>query len=378
MRISRLHIDNYRCVASPGFDIDFNSDGLVTLLLGDNGCGKSSALEAIATLMGQRRLSRSDVHADRDGHRIGAARISLVADDGTMLERTYDWLKQKSGSRGRRQNLFSRPDSNGMFPIFAYFGSKIPRHTFVPRSPRIIEVLNRALAMLAGKRFRFPDDVEDNSLLVEEPGGICMDRRIPFFSLGAGYRRLFSIAAGIVRLMVRANPQADNLLLTPGVLLIDELDLHLHPCWQRDIAGRLAEAFPRLQIIATTHSAVTVARAADFAKVIRLGSAGRWEDSVKVSGTLSRTDIGRLLLSDLFGLSSLLPPSAARLEKRRDEILAMPEPGPDERRELGEIDRALDGLPAGTSLRERELHGLLCAIAEKIGINPSDNFSCPR
>lgn len=374
MRIKRLHIENYRCVGQPGFDIDFNSDGLVTLLLGDNGCGKSSALDAITTLMGQRRLTAYDVHADRDGHRIGEARISLLTDDGTMLERTYHWLNQKYGSRGRRRNLFARPDSNGMFPIFACFSSKIPKHIAVPHSHRTLRWLNHALAVLAGKRFRFPAPEEVNSkyIFVEEPGGICMDRRFPFFSLGAGYRRLFSIAAETVMLMAKANPHAKNPLLSPGVILIDELDLHLHPCWQRDITARLTEAFPHLQIIATTHSAVTVAGAADFARVVRLRNTGHWEDSVKVSGTLSRTDIGCLLLSDLFGLPSLLPPSAARLEKRRDEILAMPEPGPGERQELGEIDRALDGLPAGTSLREREMYELLRAIAAKIGMNTSD------
>jgi predicted ATP-binding protein involved in virulence len=43
-------------------------------------------------------------------------------------------------------------------------------------------------------------------------------------------------------------------LLTPGVVLIDEIDLHLHPKWQRRIVGDLLAAFPNIQFIATTHS----------------------------------------------------------------------------------------------------------------------------
>jgi predicted ATP-binding protein involved in virulence len=41
---------------------------------------------------------------------------------------------------------------------------------------------------------------------------------------------------------------------TPGIVLIDEIDLHLHPQWQRRLPGALKEAFPAIQFIATTHS----------------------------------------------------------------------------------------------------------------------------
>jgi predicted ATP-binding protein involved in virulence len=52
------------------------------------------------------------------------------------------------------------------------------------------------------------------------------------------------------------NPQlGENVLkLTPGIVLIDELDLHLHPRWERQLPNGLKKAFPRVQFIATTHS----------------------------------------------------------------------------------------------------------------------------
>lgn len=52
------------------------------------------------------------------------------------------------------------------------------------------------------------------------------------------------------------NPQfgADAPIRTPGIVLIDELDLHLHPFWQRRVVHNLSSAFPALQFIATTHS----------------------------------------------------------------------------------------------------------------------------
>jgi predicted ATP-binding protein involved in virulence len=56
--------------------------------------------------------------------------------------------------------------------------------------------------------------------------------------------------------MAALNPQllGDAVHQTPGVVLIDELDLHLHPNWQRIVVGKLMEAFPKVQFIGTTHS----------------------------------------------------------------------------------------------------------------------------
>ena len=50
-----------------------------------------------------------------------------------------------------------------------------------------------------------------------------------------------------------ANPEIDPLLGT-GIVLIDEIDLHLHPQWQSEIAGALTRTFPNIQFIITTHS----------------------------------------------------------------------------------------------------------------------------
>ena len=60
----------------------------------------------------------------------------------------------------------------------------------------------------------------------------------------------------LVRRAVLLNPQLGEKVLeeTPGIVLIDELDLHLHPKWQRRIIEDLRRTFPKIQFIATTHS----------------------------------------------------------------------------------------------------------------------------
>ena len=81
-------------------------------------------------------------------------------------------------------------------------------------------------------------------------------RRIPFNQLSDGQRTLFAMIGDMVRRAVLLNPQLGEKVLeeTPGVVLIDELDLHLHPKWQRRIIEDLRRTFPKIQFICTTHS----------------------------------------------------------------------------------------------------------------------------
>ena len=78
----------------------------------------------------------------------------------------------------------------------------------------------------------------------------------PFSRLSAGQRNMLALAGDLAMRIARLNPQLSYEALneTPGVVLIDEIDLHLHPSWQRHIVDDLRRTFPRVQFIATTHS----------------------------------------------------------------------------------------------------------------------------
>lgn len=80
--------------------------------------------------------------------------------------------------------------------------------------------------------------------------------RHTFSELSDGYRNVVAIAADLAIKAAMLNPQlAEKALeMTPGVVLIDELDLHLHPKWQRRIIADLRRTFPMVQFICTTHS----------------------------------------------------------------------------------------------------------------------------
>lgn len=88
-------------------------------------------------------------------------------------------------------------------------------------------------------------------VLVEEDG-----TWIPFDSLSDGYRGVIKIVADIASRMCILNPylKEDTLRLTPGIVVIDELDLSLHPSGQRRIVRILEELFPKVQFICASHS----------------------------------------------------------------------------------------------------------------------------
>jgi len=78
----------------------------------------------------------------------------------------------------------------------------------------------------------------------------------PFSNLSDGQRCTLAMVGDMAQKAASLNPQfgAEVLQKTPGVVLIDELDLHLHPRWQRRIIEDLRQTFPKIQFICTTHS----------------------------------------------------------------------------------------------------------------------------
>ena len=82
------------------------------------------------------------------------------------------------------------------------------------------------------------------------------ERSLPFSFLSDGYRNMVAMAADIAIRCATLNPhlQEKSSAETPGVVLIDEIDLHLHPRWQRRVVDDLLRTFPKIQFFGTTHS----------------------------------------------------------------------------------------------------------------------------
>ena len=72
--------------------------------------------------------------------------------------------------------------------------------------------------------------------------------------LSGGYRIVLALAADLARRMAQGNPHLEKPLESEAVVLIDEVDLHLHPSWQQRVLGDLMRTFPNTQFIVSTHS----------------------------------------------------------------------------------------------------------------------------
>jgi predicted ATP-binding protein involved in virulence len=80
--------------------------------------------------------------------------------------------------------------------------------------------------------------------------------KLAFSQLSDGYRNAISLAADIAYRCIQLNPSFGEraVLDSEGIVLIDEIDMHLHPNWQQHFIGDLKKAFPKIQFVATTHS----------------------------------------------------------------------------------------------------------------------------
>lgn len=139
-----------------------------------------------------------------------------------------------------------------------------------PRAKRHLAALRRAAkGILPDCRNLRAESSRKPQLLVDK-GSLPLNVR----QLSDGERGLLALVLDLARRLSQANPGlADPVKHGEAVVLIDELDLHLHPKWQRTIVNRLTHLFPRCQFIATTHSPQVVA-AVEPEQVLLLTAAG--------------------------------------------------------------------------------------------------------
>ncbi|MGO2037883.1 MAG: AAA family ATPase [Brevibacterium sp.] len=343
--LNRLLVENFRNL--PSLEIEFGPG--VNLLIGRNGSGKTSVLDALAimlrvplrSLSGKRdnelsaeplQFAEDDAHRSvksLDSHEATAhvesqypirATLSAVIDG-----RELTWERTRATARNRTtyaatdvelaaldlQQRAIGPFKNGepeegayaTLPVIAYYGVerlvKNRRDQGKIQSSRLDAYLSALdhgsdLTRLRGfikyldetiiRADRFGDDepaaavrqfnaIDKACSSVLETAGWSQLRwdgaigdltlrnidglRQPLGRLASGPRIIAGLAIDLASRMARANPHlgADDLLeQTPGIVLIDEVDLHLHPEWQQVIVPSLEQTFPRVQLIMTTHS----------------------------------------------------------------------------------------------------------------------------
>lgn len=203
-------------------------------------------------------------------------------------------------------------------------------------------------------------------------GGILITtrhgRRIPFGDFSLGYRTVASWAIDLAwRLFTKHHANSANPLHESGIVLIDEVDLHLHPVWQREMMASLASHFPNIQFIATAHSPLMAQAAVDsnFA-VLRFD-----EEQKGVIINNEPTDIegwrvDQILTSELFDLKSARGARYDQLTARREALLRKKRLTPAEKQQLASITEELTQLPTGETPAEMQDRQAIAEMARLI------------
>ena len=316
MKITKFSIRNYKCIQDLSVDCR-GADGEIrqwTVLLGENNTGKTNVLRALALLRPKKTSYRtgldpvfkevympvgaletsdvtviSSVNGERWGfdpegrayseepfdlHVYGygvsryPARTALSEREGHPTETLFnsnarlsdfqEWLlqldySQKSGSEKSRKRLEKMHDlvSSDLFPGVTDFA--------------------------------FKKDSNNEHVMVVFTAG--KDGDVRFEELGFGYQTSLTWLADLCKRLFELYPESENPLHEEAVVLVDEIDLHLHPKWQRDIVPTLSKVFPRVQFIVTTHSPHVLQSMAD----VNLYVLRRDETSGEI--TVERSDV---------------------------------------------------------------------------------------
>jgi hypothetical protein len=181
---------------------------------------------------------------------------------------------------------------------------------------------------------------------------------VPLRHLSYGCETLIAWMVDFASRMIERYPASPDPFAEPAIVLVDEIDLHLHPQWQRKLIGHLSERFPNTQFIATAHSPLIV-QAAGGANIALLR---RESDQVIIDNdvkTIRGWRIDQIYTSDLFGLPSARPPELDEPLARRTALLSKSRLTEKDKRELAELEARIGSLPAGETAEQAETLRLL-------------------
>lgn len=325
MYIEKVKIENYRALKN--VELEFSQG--INLIIGDNGTGKTSILEAIIVVLGgylsgitgatAKGILQTDVRYEvnrKDGinnTRQYFAPVTIVC-DVNINGKKYSWerIREDEGGKSRTKTrgymiskhaMSEANNQEAILPVLGYrsaeFGvsqfnrkdagsalksklgdrrcgyigcmDSLMNYNFILEWCRgmseeeyyqekkipVYEAFKNCVSSLLQKiedtdekmSIRYHKFFKD--MILEENGTIK-----PISELSAGYKAILYLTMDISFRIAMLNPQETDFKNVPGIVLIDELDMHLHPKWQWNVLDALKETFPKVQFIIATHSPI--------------------------------------------------------------------------------------------------------------------------
>ncbi|WP_264213396.1 AAA family ATPase [Leisingera thetidis] len=399
--IERMTIHNIRAIRDLEIDFGQQSHGPTPwlMLLGENGTGKSTVLQAIALVVS----GHDQVHNLLKSGRLDPAtlvryrcqsgrvtvklsgfpkphelivyrdRLEFHSPHGQVMTLTADG--SASGEGWEAQTLVLGYGATCLLPRKerSETGEKFSRvenlfDAFVP----LIDAQTWLMG-LDGKTFDETAIVLKDLLALDEASELIRDQgqvwvrdgnsKTALKDLSDGYQTIVAVTVDLLEVLSRIWP---NLTEAEGVVLIDEIDAHLHPTWQMEIVGSLRKALPGVQYITTTHQPLCL-RGLTRGEVVVMQ---RGEDGLvePLTDLPSPEDfrVDQLLTSDFFGLRSTVDPEVEALFDTYYALLALDTRTPEQEAELARLqDELKDRRYLGNTQRETLFYEAIDAMLAK-------------
>lgn len=182
--------------------------------------------------------------------------------------------------------------------------------------------------------------------------------------LSLGYRAMITWMVDLATRMFERYPKSQNPLAEPAIVLVDEIDLHLHPKWQRTIMRYLSERFVNTQFIVTAHSPLVV-QAATNANIVLLRREG---DHVVIDNNPQSVLGWRIdqILTSLFGLEGGRSVEIEELQKQRRKLLSKAKLTKADKGKLKKLESQMGDLPVAETPEDIEAMDIIRQAAKSL------------
>jgi len=207
-----------------------------------------------------------------------------------------------------------------------------------------------------------PPDVLDSG----EPSGVRVNTfsgLVPISALSLGYQTTVAWAADLAWRLLKRYPESADPLAEPAVVLIDEIDLHLHPLWQLRIIDELSAIFSGTQFVATAHSPLIVQVATGNASLVLLRKRETDVEIINDPVVVRSWRVDQILTSELFGVPRAYNKETERLFTRRAELVDKPSRSAAEEEELERLRIQISKLPTAQDPDDQKAMDFIRAAA---------------
>ena len=395
MILTELTLHNFRAFQ----DETFYFSKRVTVIAGINGRGKSGILDAVALLLsrllpqvspavgGYKYLRAQDIHhgktelnisltalfgelpiefsidyknttKQRSSKLVAAVRQAIQAVSGTTAAPVaVYYTTDRAAYRLPKSLLTGLPQDQAAAYHGALFNRQIDFRDFISRfrtwlksvenredvsgkNQRTITMIEHVIGIFLPGFANLR--IEDHPLrLIVSKGGEALD----LTQISDGERAMLAMMIDLCRRLALANPGLDDPLQGEGVVLIDEIELHLHPRWQREIVEKLRTTFPHIQFILTTHSPFVVQTLRDGE--LRLLSPDLTVNELEDPGAYANQGL-EAVTTKVMGIDdpNVVPRYRRMLDAARDYYQLLETATPDDEQQLEALRVRLDELVA--------------------------------